>query len=224
MYGALRAIGIEKGKPFEPTDEWVKIYEDGARCAFNYMQDRWTASGVMLVPFNGDKNHWQQPNVPPDQAAAGFPFEDRGVPLMDARVDPYFWATYFPVILGGNSFYLMSLQDSDGNQLNGTDTYRLRVPKDTPAGDFWSAIVYSMVSKGFVRNAERVGVSSREKETMKVNEDGSVDLYFAPEAPDGWEANWVSTGDDWFSIFRFYGPEQALFDKTFVLPDFEKVK
>lgn len=224
MYGLLRAIGIEKGQPFNPTDEWVAIYEDGAKCAFNYMQDRWLTPNVMLVPFNGDKNHWQQPNVPPDQAAKGFPFEDRGIPLIDPRVDVYFWATYLPVVLGGSSFYLMSLHDSDGNLLNGKDTYRLTVPKETPAADFWSAIAYSMVTKGFIRDAQRVGLSSRQLKDMSVNEDGTVDLYFAPKPPKGKEANWVPTGEDWFSIFRFYGPEKALFDKSFVLPDFKKVQ
>lgn len=222
MYGMLRAIGIEKGVPFEPTDEWVKIYEEGAKCAFDYMQDRWTTPNTMLTPFNGDANHWKAPNIPPDQAAKGFPYEDRGIPLIDARVDTYFWGTYLPVVLGGSSFYLMSLQDSDGNQLNGTDTYKLTVPKDTPAGDFWSAIVYSMVTKGFVRDAERVGLSSRDIASLQVNDDGSVDLYFAPSAPEGHESNWVPTGEDWFSIFRFYGPQEPLFDKSFALPDFVK--
>jgi len=224
MHGILREIGIEKGVPFEPTEAWVAIYEDGAKCAFDYMQDKWLTPNVMLRPFNEGKNHWQQANVPPDQAAIGFPFEDRGIPLIDARVDAYFWATYFPVVLGGSSFYLMSLHDSDGNLLNGKDTYRLSVPKDTPAADFWSAIAYSMVTKGFIRDAERVGLSSRQLDDMTVNEDGSVDLYFAPEPPKGKESNWVPTGEDWFSIFRFYGPEKALFDKSFLLPDFEKVQ
>jgi hypothetical protein len=224
MYGLLREIGIEKGVPFEPTDAWVSIYEDGAKCAFEYMQDRWLTPNTMLVPFNKGKNHWQQPNVPPDQAAKGFPFEDRGIPLIDARVDAYFWATYFPVVLGGSSFYLMSLHDGDGNLLNGKDTYRLTVPKDTPAADFWSVIAYSMVTKGFIRDAERVGLSSRDLDKLAVNADGSVDLYFAPTPPKGKESNWVPTGEDWFSIFRFYGPEKELFDKSFVLPDFEKME
>lgn len=210
--------------PFEPTEEWVSIYEDGAQCAFDYMQDRWLTPNVMLIPFNEGKNQWQQPNIPPNQAAMGFPFEDRGIPLIDERVDAYFWATYLPVTLGGSSFYLMSLRDSGGELLNGKDTYRLTVPKDTPAKDFWSAIAYSMVTKGFIRDAERVGLSSRQLEDMAVNEDGTVDLYFAPEPPEGKESNWVPTGEDWFSIFRFYGPEKELFEKSFVLPDFVKVE
>jgi len=224
MYGVMRSIGIEKGIPFEPTEEWVSIYKDGAKCAFDYMQDLWVTPNVMLTPYNEGKNQWQAINIPEAQAKAGFPFEDRGIPLIDERNDVYFWATYLPKVLGGSSFYLMSLRDSDGNLLNGTDTYRLNVPSDTPAADFWSAIAYSMISKGFIKKAESIGLSSRELSEMKVNDDGSVDLYFSPEPPKDLKSNWVKTGEDWFSIFRFYGPEKAVFDKSFILPDFEKVE
>lgn len=132
--------------------------------------------------------------------------------------------TYYPVKLGGSSFYFTGLRDADGEVLNGTDTYRLNVPADTPAKDFWSVIAYSTVSKGFIRDAERVGISSRELDTLQVSDDGSVDIYFGPKPPKGLESNWIPTGEDWFTLFRFYGPEPALFEKTFVLPDIEKVK
>jgi hypothetical protein len=61
---------------------------------------------------------------------------------------------------------------------------------------------------------------------MRKNADGSVDLYIGPKAPAGQESNWVYTpaGKAWFPWFRFYGPEKALFDKVWKLPDIEKVK
>lgn len=69
-----------------------------------------------------------------------------------------------------------------------------------------------------------MGRDSLDIDTLRVNTDGSVDVYFAPETPEGFEANWIPTGEDWFTLFRFYGPEPALFDKSFVLLDIEKVK
>jgi hypothetical protein len=70
-----------------------------------------------------------------------------------------------------------------------------------------------------------VGLSSFDKPTMKQNGDGSVDLYFAPTAPTGFEKNWVTTaGKNFFLIFRLYGPEQAFFAKTWKLPEVEKVR
>lgn len=116
------------------------------------------------------------------------------------------------------------MRDNDGNLMNGKDTYKLNVPSDTPARDFWSAIVYSMESKGFVRNVARVGISSRDTDSMKVNEDGSCDIYFAPKAPEGLESNWIPTGEDFFLIFRIYGPETKDFYKTWMLGGVELVK
>ena len=100
----------------------------------------------------------------------------------------------------------------------------MRVPKDTPAKDFWSIIVYSMKTKGFVEGAPRVGISSKDLGKMKVNADGSADVYFAPKAPAGLESNWIPTGEDFFLIFRLYGPGKPLFDRSWTLDDVEKVK
>lgn len=78
--------------------------------------------------------------------------------------------------LGGSTFYLTGLRDSDGNLFDGKSTCKLRVAKDTPAKDFWSAIVYNMKTKGFVDGAKKVGNSSRDKDTLKFNDNGSVDI------------------------------------------------
>ena len=59
---------------------------------------------------------------------------------------------------------------------------------------------------------------------MKVNGDGSVDVYFAPKPPKGLESNWIPTGEDFFLLFRLYGPERPLFEKTWTLSDVEKVE
>jgi hypothetical protein len=59
------------------------------------------------------------------------------------------------------------------------------------------------------------------------NADGTVDLFFGPTAPDGKpKSNWIQTlpGKGWFSYFRLYGPTQAYFDRSWVLPDIERVR
>jgi hypothetical protein len=224
MYGMLKLINIEKGKPFDTSSEWTSIYIDGAQCAFDYLQERFFTPGQVLAPFYGADNQWQVMNVPQDQAELGFPFEADGIPLTDLRAQNYFFLTYYPVNLGGSSFYLVGLRDDQGDPLNGTDTYWLHVPADTRAEDFWSVIVYSTMSKGFIRDAERVGISSRELDSLEVNDDGSVDISLAPEAPEGLASNWIPTGEDWFAIFRFYGPQEPVFDKSFVLANIGKLE
>jgi hypothetical protein len=113
--------------------------------------------------------------------------------------------------------------DADGALFSGDDIYKLNVPADTPAKDFWSVIVYSMKTKGFVEDVGRVGLSSQVMDFMKKNSDGSVDVYFAPNPPAGLESNWIPTGEDFFLLFRLYGPDKPLFEKTWTLGDVEKV-
>ena len=51
-------------------------------------------------------------------------------------------------------------------------------------------------------------------------------LYVGPSAPAGFEKNWIPSvaGKAWFAYFRLYGPLETYFDKSWPLPDFEKVK
>ena len=49
-----------------------------------------------------------------------------------------------------------------------------------------------------------------------------VDVYFSPEAPEGKESNWIPTGEDFFLLFRLYGPTSKDFYKTWMLEDVEK--
>ena len=55
--------------------------------------------------------------------------------------------------------------------------------------------------------------------------DGSVGLHFGPAPPDGTEANWIPTraAEQFEIIFRVYGVQKPLLDKTWKLPDIEPV-
>jgi len=224
MMGLLASIGIEKGRPFRPSTELREALEAGVACAFEYLQERFTTPGGALVPYFPERSQWQAFNIPADQAAAGFPFESETQLLSDLRAVNYFYVTYLPKTLGAGTLYLTGLRDRDGALLTGQNTYRLRVPADTPARDFWSVIVYDMRSKGFVEKVDRVGISSRDKDRLVVESDGAVNVYFGPTPPKGYEANWLETGDDFFVLFRFYGPEKPILEKSWVLPDIEKVR
>ncbi|MFC1833745.1 DUF1254 domain-containing protein [Thermodesulfobacteriota bacterium] len=223
MMGLLAGIGIEKGKPFKPDAEMKRALEEGIKLAYDHMQHYFTTPGKAMAPY-WQGRRWQVWKFAEGQPEKGFPYVTENRVLIDERAGgAYFWITYLPKRLGGGSFYLTGLRDKDGKLFEGASTYRLRVPKDTPAKDFWSAIVYSMKTKGFIDGVDRVGLSSKDKKTMKLNEDGSVDIYFAPKAPKGMESNWIPTGEDFFLLFRLYGPDKPLFDKTWILGDVEKV-
>jgi hypothetical protein len=136
----------------------------------------------------------------------------------------FFTACAPPKKLGAATFYLQVGRDAANAPLDGGKSYRLRVPPNVPAKQFWAVTVYDLGEAAFIREAPRIEVNSYQK--PQKNDDGSVDVYFGPKSPAGKESNWVYTtpGKTWWAAFRFYGPEKAVFDKTWVLPDIEPVK
>ena len=126
--------------------------------------------------------------------------------------------------VGQGSQYLWTYRDAAGNYLDGAKTYRLHVPPDIPAKNFWSVVVYDSLSRSELQNRQPPpSVSSYSKPATNV--DGSIDITFGPTEPKE-KRNWIQTvsGKGWFPIFRFYSPIEACFDKTWKLNDIEEVK
>ena len=230
MVNLLKDLGIEKGKPFEPTEQQLQAMEEGLLLAYASMQHYFVTPGKAMIPLwvdeNGDmKSQWLIWDFAEGQPEAGFPYETETEVLVDARAGgSYFWITYLPKQLGGGTFYLTGLRDSEGEMYDHNQTYKLNVPADTPAEDFWSVIVYSMETKSFIRNVDPVGLSERDTDTMQVNDDGSYDIYFGPEAPEGMESNWIPTTEPYFLLFRLYGPEEGWLESGWMLGDLKKVE
>jgi hypothetical protein len=222
MMGMLWSIGIRKGQPFKPEGETAKALKQAVKTGYDIMQARLVTPGAAFKPY-GSGTQWLTFNLSKQQAEKGFPFLTKDRLMVDARSDYYFYATFLPKKLGGGSDYLMGLRDKSGDLFDGKSLYRLTVPKDVPAKNFWSAIAYSMKTKGFIANTKPVGLSSQDK-SLKANADGTHDIYFGPTAPKGMESNWVETGEDWFMIFRLYGPEKSVLEQTWKLNDIEKVQ
>ena len=231
MMGMLASIGIERGKAFAPDPRLQKILDAAIVDARGLMQNYFVTPGRALTPW-WSGSQWNAFSPEALRKANGFTYETDDALWLDSRAGGlFYWATFVPKKLGAGTFYLMGLRDSSGQLFDGRSTYRLRVPAQVPAREFWSAIVYDADTKAFVcagpceQSANAVGLSSFNKPEMKQNADGSVDLYFGPSAPAGFEKNWVTTaGKNFFLIFRLYGPEKAFFDRTWRLPEVEKVQ
>jgi hypothetical protein len=221
MGGMLASIGIEKGKPFAPKGTIKKALEQAAEDGYAYLEYMFETPGYSLELYWPDRE-WMGILEPSKE---GFVFDEGDYLLLDERGSLYHWVTFVPRRLGKASAYLALLRDAGGRLLSGKATYRLRVPAEVPARDFWSVIAYSKKTKAFIYNDEgRVGLSSYDKPEMELNDDASVYIYFSENAPQGLDSNWIPTaGEDFFLLFRFYGPEEAYFDRSFKLPDIEKV-
>ena len=85
-----------------------------------------------------------------------------------------------------------------------------------PVKDFWSVIVYDVQTRSMLQTNQAAPSVSSQNKDVKVNADGSVDVWFGPKAPEGMESNWVETipGKGWFMILRLYGPLEPWFDKS----------
>jgi hypothetical protein len=108
--------------------------------------------------------------------------------------------------------------------LEGGKNYRLRVPPNVPVEQYWSVTAYDRETHALIRGIDRASRSSNAGELQK-NTDGSVDIWFGPNASEGKESNWVPTDPkrEFELMFRLYRPTKALFDKAWVLPDIEKI-
>jgi hypothetical protein len=225
MMGMLKHIGIEKGKPFNPDKMTKAIFRRAAIDAYYYMQQRY-------LTVEPDELYWADRrwrNVFYSDANMGFSWDlDDMLDYDNRSVHPWFTAIYFPnkVTKRPPTMYLATARDKDGKLFQAGKTYALTVPEDVPINKFWSLTVYDMETWAFIyTKEERPGLSSREIPKMKKNADGSVTLYVGPKAPKGLKNNWIPTaGKTPYLMFRFYGPKDAFYDKTFKLADVELVK
>ena len=121
--------------------------------------------------------------------------------------------------------YLGAYKDKNDNWFDGGKTYRLTVPPNPSAKQFWSLTINDTYNRiGIDNKTQNTDHSSRD-EGLRKNPDGSVDLYVGPEAPAGYEKNWLRTnpGEAWFAYFRLYGPLEPYLSWSWKLPDFEDV-
>jgi hypothetical protein len=127
---------------------------------------------------------------------------------------------------GRGSQYAMSYADSAGNPFDGAKNYRVNIPKDVPAKDFWSVVVYDPQTRSELQTGQPFPSRNNKRDKLTANADGSVDIYFGPEAPAGKETNWIATvpNKGWFATFRLYGPLEPWFDKTWKPGEIEEVK
>ena len=105
------------------------------------------------------------------------------------------------------------------------------MPANVPAKDFWSITLYDPISRSMLQGTGSDDVTIDSYEKLIQNEDGSYDLFVGPndsKIPEKHRetANFSATNPDLglMVYFRFYGPLEPFFDKTWQLESFEKIK
>ena len=214
--GMMAAIGIEKGKPFNPDDRMKKILTDAAAIGNG------AARAISYFPRDPgnltfkDSKAWVTAYADKDTT-----FTRNGAYRLDPRILFHFgYICVSPAmamtVAGKGSDYSMGMLDSEGKVLDGSKTYKLHIPPNPPAKDFWAITMYDTQTRSQLQTDQPYPTLGSQDKGIKTNADGSMDIYFAPEAPEGQEGNWLQTipGKSWFIALRIYGPEQPWIDQT----------
>lgn len=226
LRGLYASLGIQKDQPFLPDERMRRILVEAAAVGnataraiffhsrepdtYVYPDRQWT------TPFIGGDYRWLRD-------------EGRGGRHLDARTMFFYVATVnTPAMamemVGLGSQYVCTTRDADGAFLDGSASYRLRLPPDVPVKDFWSVVVYDPQTRSELQTGQAFPGRNDKRDTLSYNEDGSVDLAFGPESPRVGAENWVQTvpGKGWFAILRLYGPLAPWFDQMWKPGDIER--
>ena len=225
MRGMMASLGIVKDEPFAPDARMKEILAAGADVGMKMAQAIRHGDILPDTLYYEDRQWHNVLNV------LDVEFKQKTYIDIDARMGMFkIGYSISPAMVmnmvGKGSKYPFSYRDADGDHLSGGTSYKLHVPANVPAANFWSVTLYDGYNASGLKNGQPFpSLGSLDK--LKANDDGSVDLYFGPKLPAGApESNYLRTvpGKGWFTLFRLYSPTEAFFDKSWRPGDFEKIK
>jgi hypothetical protein len=244
LMGALAAIGIVKGEPFEPDERMRGILEDaaavGSATARTLVFDARESEGFDYY----DGSAWGLPlwvggysfeTPPPLVTEKGIePLPRTGARTLNARTSFFYAYTGITPAMcmrltGVGSQYIVAFRDSEGDPLDGAKSYQMTLPPDIPAARFWSLTLYDNQTRSMLQTPQRyprAGSQSHPTPAATAGDDGSTTIVFGPERPaDTPEGNWIQTDPDkgFFVILRCYSPLESYFDKSWRPSEIEPV-
>ena len=117
--------------------------------------------------------------------------------------------------------YIMTYLDDRGEQLNGANTYTLRLRPTPPVEAFWSLTMYSVPDFYLVENPiDRYSIGDRTPGVIR-DDDGALTITISHQRPTGDKeaANWLpSPAGDFRPVMRMYEPDAAILDQTYEFP------
>lgn len=215
--GLFASIGMVKGQPFNPDERMKKILTDAVAIA------NATARSIVWYPRIGGVHFYPDTNSAWTTAFANKNvfFNNEGAMDSDARVIFHYpFTAVTPAMatprIGAGSDYGIAFLDSEKKAFDGSKNYKLRLPPNVPVNDFWAVTIYDTQTRSQLQTSQPLPSVGSQTDGFKKNADGSYDVFFGPEAPKGFEKNWLETvpGKSWFIILRMYGPLQPWIDKA----------
>ena len=225
LRGVLAAIGIIKGKPFEPTARQKKQLKRAVLIAPRMLLAQRKAGRSDKRDIYYKDRQW-------GRLWAGATSEW----MQDTYLDVVERAKFFQVAyssasgmvmrtINKGSKYPAAIRDADGDILSGSNNYKLHLPAGIPAKLFWAVTIYN-ITDGTMPETSQWFPGKNGYDKVVKNKDGSIDLYFGPTKPaSAPESNWIqSIKDRPFLVgLRIYGSAVEFFDQTWRPDDVVKV-
>ena len=128
------------------------------------------------------------------------------------------------IALGANiaedAVYPLARVDSDGKILNGANKYLMHFDKGKlpPVKGFWSLTIYDSKQVLVKNSINRYSIGNRNN--MKLNADGSLDIYIQYESPGkDKEPNWLPAPQGEFNLaLRLYWSDKTVLDGVWLPP------
>ncbi len=211
--GNMRRLGLLPGEGFHPDERARGILARAAKTAEAIVLSMAFRSRISEPLYEGRRWEFTVNNVSPN-------FLTDNYEEVEERAGSWhqMWgnfAHYIPAQPGTGEFALLCYRESDGQPLIGSNLYRLTMPADVPVEQFWQVPVYSTTTRALIETDQRRATVTSTDEDLVVNDDGSVDVYVGPEAPEGYEANWIKThpGEGWYTLLRLYAPLEPILEQ-----------
>lgn len=227
LRGVLASIGIVKGQAFRPSEHQKELLNKAVDTAPRMLlamrmvprsdgRDLYYDKGTHRRAWAAGTAEWMQETyLDIDQRATFFQYAYSSAPAMVMRT------------INAGSKYPLFVVDSEGDYLEGSNSYKLHLPDGIPAEFFWAVTAYNVTDGTMPKTSQAFPSINSLSENIVKNEDGSVDIYFGPaKANDVPDTNWIQTikGRDFMAVVRLYGTEVSFFDQTWKPGELVKLK
>ena len=195
LLGLLAAVGISKGRKFEPDERMRRILDEAltvgnatARTLSFAPRDAegwayYPGSQWMNMLFAGG---YEFLAPPPEITAQGVVIDPgNGARKLNARI-----AFFYPYtgitpamcmrLTGIGSQYLIAMRDADGAFLDGARDYRITLPPGIPQSRFWSVILYDRQTRSMLQTSQPKPSFGSQSGTVQTNADGTTTIHIGP--------------------------------------------
>ena len=213
--GQLAAIGIVRGRPFEPDARMRGILEEAARVGAGL------ARTLLYKPRDRDVYIFDNASWKTAFVGGSYEFLVNGARMLDYRALMHYVGTGITPAMthaapGIGSQYAYTVEDANGATLDGGNNYTLTLPAPIPVKTFWAIDIYDTQTRSLLQTDNPYPSINDRFGDLHTEANGDIIIRFGPEPPTETNVNWLRTipGKSWFPILRLYGPLEAWFDQT----------